>query len=686
MLTLPPHTRNELSSITDPTPFRTTFWNSFSNRKYSTNVFSTQLVRVIGAIRDLYLHGNNISIKDLKNLADCRLSEMEENKMHPALKQIFFSLLSLPSFESQILEEAFGDKETEVWKKVVNSIYKQRLNTIIKIQSCIRRNKVMDTIVFPREILPSLKHRWMDISLKKNPYAPTSLCREINRLTNSENNNLDKSLRLDGCAHTYFFQVSGITKSAFIDFEICLELEKPGNLIKLTTKRRQIGIKGTYTENFVAPTIEIPLQLVNGKREIIVRATIMSDSISNDEDCMVSYEVHRQILELTRGIDRAKFTPLPRIILPSLTNNKLKMAKEWMNGDLLEAVRRGYLPIDMSKNSKTLNFSLINLIHALTDCTYSLKILHKLGFIHGDIRPGNLLIKLKEITPDDSETILAKFNKSECPHNHDGTTTLEAFEIETYINDFDFSGHMYNELKEKKFDASLSYNPEEALTVDNYTQNVYWDMCARFKGWFTPNTDCVGVGSMTLYLMFNKSADWQSFIILHRKVVQWLKKNKNEIAKNFLMSKVIKEIVMESDLGKFLADMLLLKNSSKTGAQIDVVGFTADLNEYIKNITKKATSKSEQRIIQKLEIILGKVQIYHRVSDLIITILSKDMHFYMYMCENSSIVEDLSNEDFELKRLLMKKMKPHYCTMEEISAELEKINKMMHDLPLESAY
>ncbi len=307
-----------------------------------------------------------------------------------------------------------------------------------------------ENIVLPLQIYPLLQEQ-----LKANDYTDDeimdisrAICREINTMVSEPDKYKGKSVRVAiDTKYTYpVFSREQYEKSREFSFKhnCWLEMSSDGKEIKLKmSELNDQSLLGRGALKFVHGThsFEIPFHLEKGERKGIYDPRIIFVPTAKESipKIIQGLEIQQKILEKVKGVHIAE---LPVLRTPSADGSKV--LPEWnqtfYNADLHFASAIKLIPLGLSKNSGTKEFTFEDALRVLSHVSEAVQTLHNEGCIHRDLKAANILVKNKK-------------------------------EIEGYLGDFDFAREM---------------------GVGNPGDYFVWDALSRL-GLFTPAVDQFGL-------------------------------------------------------------------------------------------------------------------------------------------------------------------------------------------------
>jgi len=310
--------------------------------------------------------------------------------------------------------------------------------------------KVRQNVVLPKQILPVLKEFLIKDPKEKLQDTARVLCRKIHAISQMAKG---KGFHFDKMQKEIFPVFEGKeyknSREIISSLDLWGELSKDGkqiNLLNIFSSLRPLG-EGTFRIVYRSKYIQIPLKLKENVRAVesqpqgSIRANLSKDGLlsSREELLKEALEIHRVIFNT---IKNAKIVTVPII----LSNSPLEMRQEWYNGDLEKALSVKKLPLKIDVPSPQKEMTFREILKILLDATESVRNFHSYQYIHGDIKPANILVKINEDN-----------------------------EVEGYLADFDFTGEISIQEKHKE---------------NSY---AFWDLCMRKRGWKTPFCDYYGL-------------------------------------------------------------------------------------------------------------------------------------------------------------------------------------------------
>lgn len=344
-----------------------------------------------------------------------------------------------------------------------------------KLKAVYKGWKARQRVVLPNQILPFLKKhllgKYDDAQLLNITRA---LCREINVFSAQPHLYKGTSLRLNKLKpnlHDFpvFSDNQWKSKETLkLNFDCWIEMSQNGKKISLLIipPDEQLG-SGSYQIVNKAQQFELSLRLQNPKERPLtylpkvlkqpntkrtdpenqhkVIPKTPQEQIDDNNTILAGLTIHQKLLDEFKNNPNVKLVGIPRQ-LNSASNGhlqkNLESEQEWYNADLFAASRHKGIPLTLEKNPPMRPFTIKDKFNVCLQVAASLENMHSKGYIHRDIKPPNILLKLnaKDV-------------------------------VEGYISDFD-----------------LTTRQGKGIS-SNYQ---YWDLCGR-DGWVTPFSDCYGL-------------------------------------------------------------------------------------------------------------------------------------------------------------------------------------------------
>lgn len=211
--------------------------------------------------------------------------------------------------------------------------------------------------------------------------------------------------------------------------------------------------KGAYKKVKKALSVTIDPETLNVKAVSSVIQRVLKEHDNQGQELIdAGLRNQKEILERFPGI---KVAPLPikRTYTSKSSKERCEFEQDWFNGDLHVVMKKQLLPLLMFNNSEEKRIDYVEKLDILSDVAKSLQMMHEIGFVHRDIKPRNILVRIEP--------------EKKC---------------EGYISDFDLI---------QKIGTGM---------IRDY---CYWDRCSR-EGIVLPSTDLYGLVLTTAALFLPK--------------------------------------------------------------------------------------------------------------------------------------------------------------------------------------
>ena len=309
------------------------------------------------------------------------------------------------------------------------------------------------TVVFPEQFLPFLSRDSSNDTISLQEVA-RCLCREVNKMAANLEKYAGRSRRLARCSKKYSFSIDGEKKLIRIynlNFDCWLEMSQDGKTVQLLiippTPVAQGAFKIIYPAHQLTIALNANKNAVSHQMHILIRPNETNQVTTkerNEEVICWGIQAQQVIQSLLKG--RIIFlSPLPRKRLPSANPFKIgpsEWEREWLNCAFDYVINHSCVPFDLLE-TKRKHVSIFDKLKILGDVALTLFYFHQIGFVHKDVKPGNILVKL-----DDQQNPIG------------------------FLMDFDLL-------------SKIGYEGKSG----NY---CYWDKCAN-EGWVTPFCDVYGM-------------------------------------------------------------------------------------------------------------------------------------------------------------------------------------------------
>ena len=323
--------------------------------------------------------------------------------------------------------------------------------------------------------------------LEKKKLEPLTLlfCKIINEMKNNRAYN-GKTVRIDSTKKNKKFHVwvrKDKKKRLFIPpYNFRVEKSLDGHQIRILVippspnalRKKYFLDQGTYKKVFALHELTLSTPSLY-KQKVLIRTRKPSEgctyAVLNERICSglkAQKELHAQLS--APGLNKINIpqrlieyeesasdgASSSQILAPQASDSNLNKALEatqdWYNGSLDEAIKKGTLVLDFNSPSKKA-LELLDYLTVFLDVAYFLSNMHAEGFVHRDVKPLNILIKI----------VQKKGEKA----------TKDKDLVQGFLTDFDFL--------QKVGDQSGSNN-----------SYPYWDSLSREFEFATPFIDCYG--------------------------------------------------------------------------------------------------------------------------------------------------------------------------------------------------
>lgn len=290
-------------------------------------------------------------------------------------------------------------------------------------------------VVFPDQILPFLKTHLPNYSDPAGKKLAVVLCKEINRMSLDPEKFKGKSVEFApsiGMPPVFIGQklredVSNkegkviakagdlydenmlkmfLEEGVKLNHRFHLQMNKKGKNIKLTILPTEQPIAaGGYKEAFKQHSFDIPLKLekapaalsakrvrkVTHRHEVLQR--IIGDAIIAHEGLFKAKEIKKAVEGSSKDLSKFKMTAIPVPFKPSVeTSADVAFEQEWYNSDFYSIIKKSAIYDFNGEKIRDITFR--DKLDILVDAAESLVTLHEAGYVHRDVKPMNLLVKM----------------------------------------------------------------------------------------------------------------------------------------------------------------------------------------------------------------------------------------------------------------------------------------------------
>lgn len=262
---------------------------------------------------------------------------------------------------------------------------------IDRLQAYIRGWNARNEVFFPQQILPFVQEHFATYERIDYLDLARLICCEINQISVNPRKFEGRCIQLNPSVKYPFLKPGECLRYLTRPFHLFIELNDDGKNIELLAAPDDLLGKGSFKLIFGAQNMTMPREFKEDQR--IVKHTLNVLAVPNIEKIEVFHKgnrMHKEILENVQG----KFVELHVPLKPSSESSTEYYKQIWYNSDLSQASIKEFVPLNFFPHPEHVAFTIKDKLNVFADVAKSLQAMHEKGYIHCDIKPNNLFIKL----------------------------------------------------------------------------------------------------------------------------------------------------------------------------------------------------------------------------------------------------------------------------------------------------
>lgn len=264
---------------------------------------------------------------------------------------------------------------------------------ITQLQALIRGWQTRNEIFLPWQILPFIQNNLKYESSVQQMIARI-ICIELNKICGNIGRYKGKTIKLEPQSDAYIFKVpEGELSSLDRPFSLCIEIDKDGNYAQLLLLPGEMIGKGANKAVYLAHEMEFQRKLDFQQRQASYAPAIgivkLCDAIER------GYAIQKEIIS---EVPEGKFASVPKLLQPSDQNPKLNIVYKdiWYHSDLYHGIINGSIRANITNSTLYVPFRGREQLAKFVEMAKTLEALHLKGYVHRDVKPGNIFLKLDE--------------------------------------------------------------------------------------------------------------------------------------------------------------------------------------------------------------------------------------------------------------------------------------------------
>lgn len=268
-----------------------------------------------------------------------------------------------------------------------------RIAGIDRVQAYIRGWKTRNECFLTHQVLPIVQANFPNQSWNEHLNASRVICMEVNKMSLHPEQFKGKSIKIGSCDNEYpFLKPEQYLKKIMCPFHLCIEMDEKSNNIQLLVVPGAILDKGGYKHVYGAWDFNIERRLENDRRKVKLD---MQVAIVPQDDLSDTMKIHQEIAQKVKSDNIAD---VPVALKPSADTPSLNFVykQKWFNTDADKAAIRGEIPLNMSSMLPHVPFTFKDKLAVISQVNKTLQSMHAQSYVHADIKPQNILIKITE--------------------------------------------------------------------------------------------------------------------------------------------------------------------------------------------------------------------------------------------------------------------------------------------------